>query len=297
MANLKRLERQPQVVGLGKRLLRKSVLALTEADCQEVLALLSDDPIATVHLRGMLEDYGVVHAAHRGQFFGYYENHELAGVALLGHAILLYGKEAAFPYFAQATLQAKNSGQVIFGPRQQVEAFWSSLEKLGRQTRLVRDYHWFVSHRPAQLPKSLQLRKARLEDLEAVANAHAEMVCEGNGVDPRSSDWQSFCQRVAERIKRGRVWVKIEDGNLVFKADLINQTRETSYLEGIWTHLAYRDQGVATQCLTELVHRLCRKGSVPCLVVEPDDIPARRVYERVGFVQTQEYQARYLKPL
>lgn len=297
IANLKSLERHHQLGESGGRIAQKSVQALSEADREEALALLSEDPIGGVHLMGMLEDYGVVHPAHRGQFFGYYEDHKLAGVAMLGHSILINGTEASYPYFAQASCKAKVQGHVIFGPRQQVESFWSYLEKLGWQTRLVRDYDWLVSHRPAQPLKSLQLRKARIEDLEAVAEAHASMVFEGSGIDPRATDRQGFYHRVAERIKRGRVWLKIEDGKFIFKADLIHQTREASYLEGIWTHPDYRDRGVATNCLAELVHRLFRKGSVPCLIVEVHEKSARRVYEKIGFVQTQAYQARYLKPL
>ncbi len=297
IANLKSLNRHTQFAGQSNLPVRKSVFELTESDREEALALLCDDPISAVHLIGMLEDYGVVHEAHRGQFFGYYENDKLAGVALLGHSILIYGKEASLPYFAEATIKSKAKGHVIFGPRKQVESFWSSLEKLGWHTRLVREYHWFVSHRSAKLPKSLQLRKASLDDIQVVANAQAQMVFEASGIDPRETDFEGYYYRVAERIKRGRVWIKIEDGKLVFKADLVNQTSDTSYLEGIWTDPEYRDKGIATECLSELVHRLLYSGSIPCLVVEPHDEIAKRVYRKVGFMRSEEYQARYLNPL
>jgi uncharacterized protein len=291
------LAHQNQFAGRGDRVVRQSVFLLTEADREDALTLLNEDPIGAVYLIGMLEDYGVAHTAHRGQFFGYYENRKLAGVAMLGHFILIYGKEDSVPYFAKAAIESKAEGHVIFGPRKQVELFWSYIEKYQMQTRLVRDYHWYVNHRPATSPNRLQLRQARLEDLESVADAHAEMAFEGSGLDPRVTDWQGFHQRIAERIKRGRVWVKIEDGKCVFKADLFNQTAETNYLEGVWTHPDYRGKGIATECLTELVHRLCRKGAVLCLVAELNNRKARRVYEKVGFVPTKEYQARYLKPL
>jgi predicted GNAT family acetyltransferase len=298
IANLKKsIHRQAQLAGQSDRRTRKSVFKLTEADREEALALLSDDPIGAVHMIGMLEDYGVIHAAHRGQFYGYFENDKMAGVALLGHSILIYGKKASLPYFAKAIMEAKASGHVIFGPRKQVESFWTSLKKLGWQTRLVRDFHWFVSPRSTQLPKSLQLRKAGLEDSQVVADAQAEMAFEVSGIDPRVSDGESFYQRVAERIRRGRVWVKIEDGKLVFKADLVNQTSETAYLEGIWTSPEYRDKGIATECLSELVHRLLYSGSIPCLVVEAHNEAAKKVYSKVGFRRQEDYQARYLNPL
>jgi predicted GNAT family acetyltransferase len=133
--------------------------------------------------------------------------------------------------------------------------------------------------------------------LEVVATAQAEMAFEASGTDPRLSDPEGFRRRVAERIERGRIWVKIEEGKVVFKADLMSVTPEVVYLEGIWTHPDYRGRGIAKSCLTELVHRLLRQHLMVCLLVEPDEKAAIKVYEHVGFVHREEYQARFLKPL
>jgi predicted GNAT family acetyltransferase len=270
---------------------------LQEEDCEETLAFLSQTPLDAVHLIGMIEDNGIVSPFHRGNLFGYFENKKLAAVALLGHSILLHGKEESFPYFAEAAIDSNTKGHVIFGPRKQVENFWSHLEKHERKTRLVRQHNWYVCGQPFQALRHLQLTQATLEELTVVANAQAEMALEESGIDPRESDSLGFFNRVAERIKRGRIWVKMDDGKVIFKADLISQTQEVSYIEGIWTHPDCRNQGIATTCVSELAHRLLHLGSTPCLVVEPHEEAARRVYERVGFICTDEYQARYLMPL
>jgi predicted GNAT family acetyltransferase len=43
-----------------------------------------------------------------------------------------------------------------------------------------------------------------------------------------------FRERCLRRIEQGRTWVVVENGLLVFKADVISKTPEVNYLEGIW---------------------------------------------------------------
>jgi hypothetical protein len=276
---------------------RRAVRELTEEDRKQVLQLLSEDPLRGVHLQSMIEDHGLCHPAHRGTFFGYFEDDRLTGVALLGHLIMIYGPDESLSFFAQQAADIRAKGHVIFGPRAQVEAFWQHLSQYGRETRLVRDHLWYVCEQPRQPIDRLQLQRASLDELEVVANAHAEMALEDSGADPRLVDPDGFRRRVRERIERGRTWVKIEAGKVIFKAELQSITPEAIYLEGIWTHPDYRGRGIAKSCVSELTHRRLRQQQVICLVVEPHEEAARRVYEHAGFYHHGDYQARYLKLL
>jgi len=275
----------------------REVRELSEIDRAQVLELLSEDPLRGVILRGMIEDHGISHSAHRGRFFGYYEDNRLAGLALLGHHILIYAEDVALPFFAQTAVEIQAKGHMILGPQPQVEAFWQLLSQYGRETKLVSQQLWYVCRQPQASLQQMQLQRANLAELDVVADAHAEMACESSGTDPRVSDPAGFRHRVAERIERKRVWVKIQDGKVVFKADLVSITAEAVYLEGVWTHPDYRGRGIAKSCMTELVHRLRREHQTVCLLVEPEEKAAIKVYEHVGFVHCEDYQARFLKPL
>jgi predicted GNAT family acetyltransferase len=290
------ITRHEQFAGQVDLLTQEAVRLLTESDRNEALDFLRKAPVDAVHLIGLIEDHGIISAAHRGQFFGYYEDGILLGVALLGHSIVIFGNDSSLQYFAQATIESKTECQVIFGPHNQVERYATHLENFGQQTRLVRKHQWLVCEHPFISLKQLQLRRATLEELNTLAEIHAEMVFAASGIDPHIGDWQGFCNRLAERIQRGRIWVKFEDGEIVFKVDVVNQTKSASYIEGIWTHPDHRGTGIATTCVSELIHRLFRKGSVVCLVVALEEKSAQRVYEKVGFVLAGEYQSRYLKP-
>lgn len=278
---------------------QRSVRELKEHDRDCALRFLSEDPLSGVHLRSMIEDRGLCHPAHRGSFFGYFEDDRLAGVALLGHVIMICAtpeaEPAALSYFAKMAAEIGARGHVVFGPQEQVETFWKYLSARGRETRQANRHHWYVC-RQARLPLGqLQLRRAGLDELGVVADAQAEMALEESGVDPRVADPEGFRRRVADRIEKGRTWVKIEDGKVVFKAELQSVTEEVVYLEGIWTHQDYRGRGIAKSCMTELVHRLLRRHLLLCLAVEPEHKAAQHVYRHVGFEHEGDYQARYLK--
>src|SRR5438552_3671231 len=120
----------------------RAVRELTEEDRPQVLALLSEDPLRAVLLRGRIQDRPLDDPGHRGIFFGYFEDDQLAGVALLGHHILIYAEDAALPFFAQAAAESQAKGHLILGPQAQVEAFWEHISQSGRETRMVSFHRW-----------------------------------------------------------------------------------------------------------------------------------------------------------
>ncbi|HZS03299.1 MAG TPA: GNAT family N-acetyltransferase [Blastocatellia bacterium] len=278
-----------------------AVRRLTEADRDAALALLSGDPQRGIHLYSLITDNGFSHPTNRGAFYGCLAGGELIGLALLGHSILLYARpgyeETTFSEFARLANKIRAKGHVIFGPRAWVESFFNHLSRHGRETRLTNEHRWCVCER-AELPlKRLQLRRANPEQLEALMDAHAEMFIESSGVDPRLTDPEGFRRRSAERIERKRTWVKLEDGRVVFKVEVVSETDEAVYIEGVWTHPDCRGRGIATSCLNEITHRLLKKKKAVCLTIEPEEEAARHVYERVGFVHTEDYEARFLQPI
>lgn len=274
-----------------------AVRLLDESDFAQVVDFLSADPVRNVHLHGLVVDNGLENAANRGVFYGHFSDGELTGVALLGHSILVSGGEAARKQFADLAITTGAKGHIVFGPSDEVEEISERLTHGGRETQVVRDQHWCVCEKP-QLPlKRLQMRRAGPDELDAVATAQAEMIAEECGVDPRVADPVGFHERVAKRVKKGRVWCRVESDVVSFKADLISVSPDAVYVEGVWTHPEHRGQGLAKACLTELCYRLLRQYNYVCLIVEPGDEVAKHIYESVGFVHTMNYQSHYLRPL
>ena len=51
----------------------------------------------------------------------------------------------------------------------------------------------------------------------------------------------------------GRVWVLEEDGKLIFKTDIMADTSDVVYLEGIWVSQTERGKGIGRKCLPAVV--------------------------------------------
>jgi uncharacterized protein len=272
------------------------VRRLTEADRAAARRLLAADPLQSVHLQSLVEDYGLCSPALRGRFYGYFEGGQLTGLALIGRQVMLFGPDAALPLFARA---AASEGEInfVFGPRAQAEAFSGALAAHGRATQAVREFYWYVCEQPRLPLRELRLQQANLDHLEMVEEAQAQMFVEATGSDPRARDAEGFRRRVRERIEKGRTWVRVEGGEVVFKAELQSITPEAIYLEGIWTHPGHRGRGIAKACVAELTHRRLRRQQAICLVVEPGEKAAQHIYRQAGFEHCGDYQARYLKPL
>lgn len=269
------------------------VRELDELDYRQALDLLATHPLQGVHLESLINDHGLTSPALRGRFFGYFENGQLTGLALLGHQIMFCAPDAALPQLARTAAAAGLHTSVIFGPRPQVELFWEHYAEFGRALKMQRDFYWYVCEAPAQPLRQFQLIQATAEHLEMVMEAQASTFFEATGTDPRQTDPAGFRRRVLERIERGRTWIKLENDTVVFKAELQSVTPEAIYLEGIWTNPAYRQRGIARECVVELTHRRLRQQQVLCLAVEPDEAVAMRIYQYAGFRHETNYQARY----
>ncbi len=274
-----------------------AVRRLNELDYREVLAFLSGNPQQGLHLESLITDYGLTSPALRGAFFGCFVNEQLTGVALIGHQILFCAPDENLCHFARMAAESGIRSSVIFGLRHQVEIFWQHLSGAGREQRMARDFFWHVCAQPARQIEQFQLLQAAPEHLEMVVEAHASMFIEATGTDPRLTDPEGFRNRALERINRGRTWVRLADGKVVFKAELQSVTPDAIYLEGIWTAPDYRGHGIARESVVELTHRRLRKHQIICLVVEPDETAAQHIYEYAGFRCQADYRALYLQPI
>jgi ribosomal protein S18 acetylase RimI-like enzyme len=274
-----------------------AVRQLDESDFAQVVEFLSHDPVRGVHLHGMVVDNGLESPANRGSFYGCFANGLLTGVALLGHNILLCCDPSARAQFAELALAIGAEAHLVFGDKDEVEEVTNRMVQGGRQTRVTHDQHWCVCEKPSLPLRKLLMRRAGPAEVEAVADAQAEMIAEECGVDPRIADPVGFHDRVAARVKKGRVWCRLEDNIVIFKADLISVSPDAVYVEGVWTHPHFRGRGVAKTSLNELAYRLLRQYKHVCLFVEPDNAVAKHICESVGFVHTMNYSSHYLMPL
>jgi predicted GNAT family acetyltransferase len=263
---------------------------LTQGAEAEALEFLSARPIHSVILSSFIRDNGFVSDLNRGRFYSYRNRYgRIEGVALVGHATLFEtSSKAALAAFARL-VHNSDKVRMIMGEEARVEQFWhhftacgSVSHYIGREllfAQTMREQKWFETRNTVH-----DIRLATLEDLSVVMTTHARMACEELGLgDPIVADPKGFPERCARRIDQRRVWVLIENGSLVFKADIVADTPDAIYLEGIYVNPEKRGQGYGLSCLAQLSRCLLKRTGSLCLLVNERNHKAHTFYHRAGF--------------
>lgn len=251
----------------------------------EVLAFLAERPIHTVIMAGFIHDHGLVSPLHRGTFYGYRDQTgRLRGVALIGHATLIEARnDAALAAFARVA-QVSPVAHMMMGEQEEIKQFWSYYSQNGQRPRLMCRELLFEQRWPVEVRAPVKgLRLATKEDLKLIIPAHARMAFEETRVNPLETDPRGFRLRCERRIERGRTWVWIENDRLIFKADVVAQTPEASYLEGIYVNPEERFKGYGLRCVSQLTRTLLERNTSVCLLVNEQNRRAQSLYQKVGF--------------
>jgi len=267
------------------------VVRLTESDRSEVLTFLAIRPVHTVVMTSFINDNGIESTLNRGTFFGYRnEEGALEGIALIGHTTLLEARsEEALKGFAYVARSAETPIHIIMSDGKVTERFWKHYSNGVSKPRLSLTELLFELNFPVLVQKcEWTIRNARMEDLEQVAQAQAEVAFIESGVDPMLKDREGFLKRVARRIEQERISVVVEDGKLVFKADIIAETAETAYLEGIYVSEEYRGKGVGSSCLASLSCSLLSRVSHISLLSNVSFYGAHKSFIKAGYKNTDE---------
>jgi predicted GNAT family acetyltransferase len=119
------------------------------------------------------------------------------------------------------------------------------------------------------------------------------MAFEECGVDPLRADPEGFRARCLRRVERGRVWVLTRRGRLVFKADVMAETPQVVYLEGVHVDPGSRGTGLGLDCLSQLGRTLLASSGSVCLVVNEANPGARDFYRRAGYEFRCYYETVY----
>ena len=269
---------------------------LNTGDEAEVFEFLSARPIHTVFMASLIRDNGLVSPHNRGSFYSCRDQYgRLEGVALLGHATVIEARsENALASFARLARNCLNA-RLIRGEQETISNFWKHYANSGQEPRLVCRELLFEQKAPATCEHENDLRLATLSDLDKVLAVNASMALQEGGTSPMQNDPGGFRFRTARRIEQGRIWVWMQDDRLVFKADVVAETPQVTYLEGIHVHAEERRRGYGLRCLTSLSSILLERSESICLTVNEKNKHASKLYEKAGYQFHSPYETIYLR--
>jgi len=128
-----------------------------------------------------------------------------------------------------------------------------------------------------------------------VVPSHARTVIDESGINPLEVDPTGFRERCARRIEQGHTWVWVEKGELIFKAEIVADTADVTYLEGVEVNPGHRGRGKGLRCITQLSRILLNGTASICLLVNERNCAAQAFYRRAGYRLISLYDTIFLK--
>ena len=263
----------------------------------EVLAFLAERPVQTVMMNGLIRDNGLDSPFNRGRFYACRDQHgQLEGVALIGHATLVEARsDAALRAFAEVAQQRRDA-HMILGEQQSIQRFWQYYAGAGQPPRLYCRELLFEQRWPVEACEPVRgLRPATLDDLMLILPVHAALAYEESGINPLETDLAGFRMRCARRIEQGRVWLLVEEGSLVFKADIASDTPECIYLEGLYVDLPSRRRGYGMRCLLQMTRELLGRTRAVSALVNEQNFGAQSLFHKSGYRLRGTYDTIFLQ--
>ncbi|TFV83476.1 DUF4081 domain-containing GNAT family N-acetyltransferase [Blastococcus sp. CT_GayMR16] len=269
---------------------------LDESDEAAVHRLLATDPVAGCVLAGRVEVTGTAASSLGAPLWGVGGGRELEAVCLAGANLIPFAvpgaEHIAAAAFADRARRAGRRCSTIVGPAASVAPLWDLLAP-----------HWGPArdHRPRQplmaidgppaVAAEARVRPVRPAELETLLPAAVAMFTEEVGVSPlRVDGGAGYRARVAELVRAGQSLAWIEDGEVLFKAEIGAVSRAACQIQGVWVAPAQRGRGIGTAG-TAAVVEYARSTIAPVVSLYVNDFntAARAAYRRVGFREVGQY--------
>jgi len=271
-----------------------SLRLLTDHDRDEVLALCDRDPVTNVFVSSRIRAVGLEPARLGGQVWGYTEGGQLASVCYSGANLVPVeaSSAAVAAYAARARMQGRRCSSIV-GPADAVTELWSLLQPHWGTPREIRPVQpvMAISGPPRAEPDPL-VRQVSPHELDVMLPACIAMFTEEVGVSPIGMDGgAAYRSRVAELIRAGRSYARIDDGLVIFKAEIGAVTPHACQVQGVWVPPHARGRGHAVRGMAAVVVAALRIAPIVSLYVNDFNAPARAAYRRAGFTETGTFMS------
>lgn len=267
---------------------------LDDRDAPAVRALLDDDPVGNCFVAARVEAVGLAPWRLGGEMWGYGGNRIEAACFSGANLVPIGSSRAALGAFAERARRQGRRCSSIVGAAGSVRPLWDLLRPSWGPARDVRGDQPLlaISGPPAARPDPA-VRRVRPDELDVVMPACVAMFTEEVGVSPLSVDGgAAYRARVRDLVEAGRSYARIEDGQVLYKAELGAVSRAACQVQGVWVHPDWRGRGIGTAgTAAVVVDALATVAPTVSLYVNDYNAPARAAYQRVGFTQVGSFMS------
>ncbi|MFI7235121.1 GNAT family N-acetyltransferase [Streptomyces cyaneofuscatus] len=269
---------------------------LEPSDLGAALAILESEPVANAFVTSRVQVAGLDPWRLGGEMWGWYADGRLRSLCYAGaNLVPICAGPEAVRAFADRARRAGRRCSSIVGPVEPTALLWRLLEPGWGPAREVRaNQPLMVTESPsADIAPDPLVRRIRKDETDILMPACVAMFTEEVGISPLAGDGGLLYQaRVAELIGAGRSFARIDDGKVVFKAEIGAATTQACQIQGVWVAPEHRGKGLSeTGMAAVLRYALADVAPIVSLYVNDYNAPARKAYRRVGFRETGTFMS------
>ncbi|HEX4396542.1 MAG TPA: GNAT family N-acetyltransferase [Trebonia sp.] len=251
--------------------------------------------MANVFVASRIRAFGLEPGRLGAQIWGFEPGGQLTALCYAGaNLVPVQAAQAAVTAFAERALRQGRRCSSLVGPSAAVAQLWGLLRPHWGPARDVRAAQPLMAiDGPPEIAADPAVRRVRSDEIDILLPASIAMFTEEVGVSPLSGDGgAAYRARVSELVRAGRAFVRIEDGRVIFKAEVGAATPQACQVQGVWVRPEFRGQGLAAPGMAAVVNEARRSISpVVSLYVNDFNAPARAAYRRAGFREVGEFMS------
>ena len=260
---------------------------LSPRDLRQAVAVLDRDPVSHCFVASRIHNSGLDSWRLGGEVWGWSEGGVLTSLLYLGaNLVPVETTPDARRGFADRCQRIGRRCSSIVGPADEVAHLWPLLSPSWGPARDVRAHQpLLVMDADSAVAADPGVRRVREDEVDLLLPACIDMFTEEVGVSPLAGGaGAAYRARIAELVRHGRAYARIEHGEVVFKAEVGAVSDQVCQVQGVWVAPAHRGRGLGAPGMSAVV-ALARRDHTPVVSLYVNDFNAvaRRVYERVGF--------------
>ena len=262
------------------------VRILDDRHLDDAIAILDADPVSNVFVSSRVHIAGLDPGRLGAQMWGYHRDGRLTSLCYSGANLVPVAADAqAARHFADKARSQGRRCSSIVGPVAPVTQLWNALRPYWGSPRAVREAQPVMSTTsPPPVAPDDAVRRVTMKDFDTLYPACVAMFTEEVGISPQTGDGGVLYRaRVAELIRSGRAFARIEGGKVVFKAEIGAVTPYACQVQGVWVNPELRGRRYAVHGMAAVVDEALRTiAPAVSLYVNDFNAPARATYRRVG---------------
>ena len=265
-----------------------NVRVLGRGDRRMVARLVDADPVLNVFVASRLAA-GVLERHAPGELWGY-PGREFRSLVHVGSNLVPLEADAEASRAFAERMGPHRPFCAIVGLSGQVNGLLRDLAEIwgdayGRPRAIRERQPVLATSSECGVAEDPRVRPVTGADFEAYFAAAVAMYTEELEEDPLVTNAYGYRRYVRSLIDSGRAFGIVEDGEVIFKADVGAIGNGVAQVQGVWVAPRLRGKGLAAPAMAAVTNRIVRGGRTASLYVNDFNAPALATYRRCGYTE------------